>query len=212
MREQQRVRLSRAVIVEAAIRLVDEIGLDDLTMRRCAALLGVRNPALYWHFQGKRELLDAVAESIIRSAGTPGAQAGESWQRRLERRGREYRDALRAHRDGARIVANSRLSPASVRSLNEELGAMVALGFTPLLALRTMTTLALYVHGFVLQEQNERFEGTDRQIAALSRILDGDTAAPLYRAVKDGGDPFGHDEFEHGLRVIIEGTERMVPV
>ncbi|WP_232662926.1 TetR/AcrR family transcriptional regulator C-terminal domain-containing protein [Pseudonocardia sp. TRM90224] len=205
-----RERLTRAVIVEAAIRLIDDDGLDGLTVRRCAALLGVQNPALYWHFRDKRELLDAVADEIVRSAGMGPPREGESWQEWLLRRGRGYRDALRAHRDGARIVANARMGPETVRQLNGELGAMVAQGFTPVLALRTITTIAQYVNGFVLQEQTARLDEADRQVAALDRILDDDPAGPLHHAVRDGGDPFEPTTFDHGLRVIVEGTAQVL--
>ncbi|MEJ3652597.1 TetR/AcrR family transcriptional regulator C-terminal domain-containing protein [Actinomycetes bacterium KLBMP 9759] len=206
----RREPLTKAVIVGAAIRLIDEGGLDGLTVRRCAALLRVQNPALYWHFRDKRELLDAVADEIVQSAGMGPPRAGESWQDWLRRRCRGYRDALRAHRDGARIVANARLGPETVRLLNEELAAMVGLGFAPVLALRTITTAARYVNGFVLQEQAERHGGVDGQIAALGSILDGAPSAPLLLAVRAGGDPFSEDTFEHGLNVLVEGTARMM--
>lgn len=212
--QQRREPLTRAVIVAAALQVIDADGLDGLTMRRCAALLGVQNPALYWHFRSKQNLLDAVADEIVRSPGMGPPRDGETWQEWLLRRGRGYRRALLAHRDGARIVANARaLSSETVQQLNVELAAMVELGFTPVLALRTITAISQYVIGFVLQEQTERRqEGVDRQLAAMTELLSGGPEATLYLAIRDGGDPYAAATFEHGLQALIAGTAGMVPL
>ncbi|MGI5125594.1 TetR/AcrR family transcriptional regulator C-terminal domain-containing protein [Pseudonocardia sp. CA-107938] len=199
-------RLNREVIVDAAVRLLDTVGLDGLTVRRCAAELGVQNPALYWHFRDKRDLLDAVADAIVRSAGMGAPLADETWSDWLLRRGRAYRAALSAHRDGARIVANARMGPDTVRMLERELSAMVALGFTPVLALRTITTVAQYVTGFVLQEQTQRDDVPEGGLGTLAEVLRAEPTDTLLTAIREGGDPFGAHTFDHGLRVIIDGT------
>ena len=56
--------LDRAQVVTAAIELLDEVGLDGLTLRRLAQELGVQAPALYWHFKDKQELLDQMMVTI----------------------------------------------------------------------------------------------------------------------------------------------------
>jgi TetR/AcrR family tetracycline transcriptional repressor len=113
-------------------RLPDgSVGLDGLTGRRLAAELGVQSPALYRHFRSKQELLDQMADAIIRAARMGPPRDGESWQDWLARRARAFRRSLLGHRDGARLVANARaLSPATIGMYDEELTAMVASGFT----------------------------------------------------------------------------------
>jgi TetR/AcrR family transcriptional regulator, tetracycline repressor protein len=180
-----------------------------LTVRRLAAELGVQSPALYWHLRGKQELLDGMADAITVAAGMGPPRRGESWQHWLARRARAYRSSLLAHRDGARIVANARLGPATVRSFNEELTAMVAHGFTPALALRTIMAIAHYVNGFVLQEQTSRQEDAQQpagQLAELAGLLDDGTSPALLVAIREGGSPLGRDAFEHGVRALIDGT------
>ncbi|MFI7638790.1 TetR/AcrR family transcriptional regulator C-terminal domain-containing protein [Nonomuraea sp. NPDC049400] len=202
--------LTRQTLIETALRLLDEVGLEGLTVRRLAAELGVQSPALYWHIRSKQELLDGMADAIILAAGMGPPHHGEVWQDWLARRARAFRQSLLAHRDGARIVADAAwLSPATVRAFNDELTAMVDRGFTPVLALRTITALSQYVTGFVLQEQSrprKRAEQRSDPIAALSDLLDGDTSAPLLAAIRDGGTTTGDDAFEHGLQVLIDGT------
>src|SRR5512132_2290861 len=160
MRKDTRAGLTRQTIIQTALGLLDQVGLEGLTVRRLAAELGVQSPALYWHLHNKRELLDAMADPITVAAAMGAPQHGESWQHWLARRARAYRRSLLAHRDGARIVANARMSPATLGMLDEELTAMVERGFSPVLALRTIMAIAHYVNGFVLQEQTERQEDT----------------------------------------------------
>ncbi|SNT47495.1 transcriptional regulator, TetR family [Streptosporangium subroseum] len=229
MAKSKRVGLTRQMMIETALRLLDEVGLDGLTVRRLATELGVQSPALYWHLRNKQELLDGMADAIVVAAGMGPPRDGESWQDWLARRARAYRESLLAHRDGARIVANAaRLSPATLRTFDEELTAMVGHGFTPLLALRTITALTHYTNGAVLQEQatrQERIEGqesadgpADRtegqesadgpqdRIAALAEMLDGGMEATLLVAFREGGGSFGEETFEYGLRALIDGT------
>jgi AcrR family transcriptional regulator len=60
----ERARLTRAVVVDRALALVDKSGLDALTIRKLATELGVTPMALYWHFRGKEELLDGIADRV----------------------------------------------------------------------------------------------------------------------------------------------------
>jgi TetR/AcrR family tetracycline transcriptional repressor len=207
--ERTRAGLTRQTIIQAALGLLDQVGLDGLTVRRLAAELGVQSPALYWHLRGKQELLDAMADAITLSAGMGPPRQGESWQHWLTRRARAYRSALLAHRDGARIVANARMGPATLRLFDQELTAMVGRGFTPALALRTIMALAHYVNGFVLQEQTSRQEDTGQpadELAALTGLLDGGASSTLLVGIREGGSPLGEDAFEHGLRALVDGT------
>jgi TetR/AcrR family tetracycline transcriptional repressor len=209
MGEHKRAGLTRHTIIETALRLLDEVGLGGLTVRRLAAELGVQSPALYWHLRNKQDLLDGLADAITVAAGMGPPHDGESWQDWLARRARAYRRSLLAHRDGARIVANARMRPATLRMLDEELTAMLDRGFTPVLALHTIMAIAHYVNGFVLQEQTERQEDADPAdpaAAELAELLGGGASATLAVAVREGGSPLGEDAFEHGLRVLINGT------
>jgi TetR/AcrR family tetracycline transcriptional repressor len=188
--------LTREVLVEAGLRLLDEVGLDGLTVRRLATELGVQSPALYWHVRTKQELLDGMAAAIIASAGLRPPRQGEPWQEWLAGRARAYRAAMLAHRDGARLVASARRAPETVRRFDAELAAMVRHGFEPVEALRTIAALNHYVDGSVLEEQAS---GPDRN----PEVTDLPT---LLTALRDGP-PMGDEVFEHGLRLFIRGVE-----
>jgi TetR/AcrR family tetracycline transcriptional repressor len=208
MREYKRAGLTRQTIIQTALELLDQVGLEGLTVRRLAAELGVQSPALYWHLHSKQELLDAMADAITMAAGMGPPQHGESWQDWLARRVRAYRSSLLAHRDGARLVANARMSPGTLAMFDQELTAMVERGFSPVLALRTIMAIAHYVNGFVLQEQTERQDTQQPAdgLAALAGPLDGDPSATLLLAIRQGGQPLSEDAFDHGLQALINGT------
>lgn len=206
--EEGRPALDRAMVVQTALELLKEVGLDRLTTRRLADELGVKSPALYWHFRSKQELLDAMADAFIRAAGMGPPHSGESWQEWLARRAQAYRTSLLAYPDSARIVARAQqLSPTAICALDEELEAMVNLGFDAVQALRTITALTNYVNGFILQEQSSRQATTHEPVSrdTLAAMLSAGHAAPLLVAFAEGGSPYNEASFEYGLQALIEG-------
>lgn len=97
------VSLDRLTIVDQALQLMDEIGIDALTTRRLADHLGVKGPALYWHFRNKDALLAQMCErlfsiSLDRATGT-------DWQSWLRSSCLELRATLNGISDGARLLA-----------------------------------------------------------------------------------------------------------
>ena len=70
--------LTKASIVAAALHLLDEVGMDGMTVRALAAKLDVKAPALYWHVRDKAELdelLDADAFETLSSGSWLAADA-----------------------------------------------------------------------------------------------------------------------------------------
>ncbi|WP_309102670.1 TetR family transcriptional regulator [Microbacterium sp.] len=94
-------RHDRRSVVECALRLLDEVGLPDLSMRRLASELDVQPSALYWHFVNKQSLLAAVADRILDAVPEPDAD----WT--VAATARAIRDALLAYRDGAEVVMST---------------------------------------------------------------------------------------------------------
>src|SRR3954470_14383794 len=67
--------------VRVALELLEDEGLDKLTVRRLATGLGVKAPALYWHFRSKRALLDHLTDAIVAPvvAGLPDGGPWLKW-------------------------------------------------------------------------------------------------------------------------------------
>src|SRR5579875_3593997 len=75
--------LDREHVVRVALDLLDEVGLDELTMRRLADRLGVTAASLYWHVRDKDELLALLADAI--SAQMPEPSLSPPWREELIR-------------------------------------------------------------------------------------------------------------------------------
>ena len=74
------MRHHRSDVIDRAIAVLDEYGLESLTMRRLAAELGVQPSALYHHVPNKQSLLAAIADEIIRRGRRP--RRARTWDRR----------------------------------------------------------------------------------------------------------------------------------
>jgi len=72
------LKLDKRTIAEGAPELLSAGGLKNLTTRKLADLFGIKNASLYNHFRNKQQLLDHVAEAMIRLALLP-TRAGEPW-------------------------------------------------------------------------------------------------------------------------------------
>ncbi|MDQ6522336.1 TetR family transcriptional regulator [Nocardioides sp. LHD-245] len=117
-------------MVERAIEVLDEHGLDALSMRRLAGDLGVQPGALYHHFTNKDALLAAIADEILRRGRRPAEIM--AWDAEAHLLCLGLRDAMRRHRDGALLIAGVHRSDAEalerpLRAALERAGADDAL-------------------------------------------------------------------------------------
>jgi TetR/AcrR family tetracycline transcriptional repressor len=138
-------------IVAAALGLLDQVGLEGLSMRRLAERLGVQAATLYWYIRAKHELLSLLAEAICTEVQPPDSSA--PWRARLEALMGEYRRVLLAHRDAAHVLAAT--LPAGshrLRLVDMSLGAVRDAGFDGWVATRAGRLLVDYTTGFVQEE------------------------------------------------------------
>lgn len=152
-------RLDRERIVRRALDLLDEVGLDGLTLRRLAGDLGVQVAALYWHVPSKAALLDEMATTMLRDlivAAEPEIRdlVGEPWQDCVRVSADRFRAALLSRRDGARVFSGTYVTDERLRGWVElPLSILVGAGFSVEDATRAWSTLLAYVVGFAVEEQ-----------------------------------------------------------
>ena len=126
-RRRKRQPLDQAQVVRAALGLLDEVGLDELTMRRLAERLGVKAASLYRHVRNKDELLALLGDEI--SGEIPFARAAGSWRNQLTEMAWNVRRGLLAHRDAARVLANTPpVGPRRLKHIEAVLHALRAAG------------------------------------------------------------------------------------
>ncbi|MEV5462701.1 TetR/AcrR family transcriptional regulator C-terminal domain-containing protein [Streptomyces cellulosae] len=210
MSTERRAPLDRRRVAGTALKLLNEVGLDRLTLRAIAKELDVKAPALYWHFKDKQALLDEMATEMFRRM-TDGVEPDpdDTWQERLLRSNRVLRRTLLAYRDGAKVFSGTRFTGLEHAEQQEDnLRLLTSAGLTLVQAARALQTTFLYTLGFVAEEQGvepvpgERREGFD--VEARARLMAGHPlAAEAGRAFF--GDYDAH--FEEGLALIITGIE-----
>jgi TetR/AcrR family tetracycline transcriptional repressor len=192
--------LTKAAIVQAALDLLDETGMDGLTVRALAARLGVQAPALYWHVRNKQDLLDEMATLIWRRVGDvmAGLPASTPWREVMSVYAMTIRAELLGHRDGAKAFSGSTLTdPEVVRRQEVTLRTLTSQGFTLPDAVRGLLLINNFSIGFCVEEQAVRqatASGDDRYRRRAELI--GPDTAPL--AVAAGEVIFGDPDTRFG--------------
>lgn len=199
--------VNRERIVDGAIKILDEMGLENVTLRRLAVELGVQAPTLYFHLTDKQELIDWMAQAILKPAlvELETDVRPTDWEEWLGTRVRNLRQAMLAHREGGRVVAGARFNRAvSLAAISDgTIKGLVAAGF-PLTKARLATkTLLSYLFGFVIEEQ--ALADAQREQAPLP---EEEPRFPLLAAALDEASKTGQNQqtdFEQGLQFFLAG-------
>jgi AcrR family transcriptional regulator len=201
-----RPRLSVDAVVEAAIALADEAGLEAVTMRAVAERLGVSAMTLYTYVPGKAELLDLMLDALwLAMPREPGATI------------RSVADANRAlyaaHPWAARVTtARPPLGPGMLAKYEHELGAFE--GFSDVERDAALTLVLGFVQGIAAQDPSptpdaEWWEAAGPLLAELVDPADYPLASRVGTAAgeEQGGAYDAGRAYEFGLTRIIEGLE-----
>jgi AcrR family transcriptional regulator len=112
--------LSRERIASAALSLIDAEGLEQCTMRRLGASLGVEAMALYHHLPTKGDLLDAVMELLLEEMDRP-APADAPPLQRVRRMMRSYWEIAVRHPRAFVLLAARRFNTDHAFQLYEQI-------------------------------------------------------------------------------------------
>ncbi len=171
-------------IVKAAWRIVDSEGLESLSTRRLADVLGVSSPALYHHVASMQVLYGLMTEYVLRDA-MPTYRRDQRWQDWFRSNAIRHRDAFLAHRDSGKVASLSIPSTKMNSELLPTLAApLIAAGISPRNALAAQGALGSLLLGSLLYEQHEE-----------------------HRKILEGVLPVG-EAFMYGVEAIIEGTAK----
>jgi TetR/AcrR family tetracycline transcriptional repressor len=150
------MKVNREIVVQAGLKLLNEVGLEQLTLRRLAKELKIQAPTLYWHFKSKEALIDAVA-TLVLAEGAPGlvpSKSANDWKTWVNAFGIGLRQTLLKYRDGARVVAGSRLTDTVFMETTELIGSrLVEAGFSVRRAVVLLSTVYTFTISFVIEEQ-----------------------------------------------------------
>jgi AcrR family transcriptional regulator len=201
--------ITRERIVATVLEMLDEHGMDALTVRAVATALDVRAPALYWHVRNKQELLDEMATEVMRRVGVALSTIGPGadWRDDLWSYARILRSEYLKHRDGARIFSGTRLSDPNVLHTKQVWFARwTAAGMTVVGADDAVDLATAFVVGFVIEEQ-ERRQSTEADPARYSLAQRDAWLGEGSSLVKEAGHARddGDGRFERQLGIVLDG-------
>lgn len=203
------MKIHREQIIDTALSLLDQDGLEGVTIRKVAAALHVHAGALYWHVQNKQALLDEMANALLAEDFTDikGPTPGQEWSEWLTDICLRLRQAMLAHREGARVVAGAGFGRAVLLAQLVEtiMRHLLATGFSLRLAALICSTALSYVYGFVIEEQ------AAPSADVVSKALHSDILSALYH--ENQAKQYTTDmDFLAGLELILAGAKLQVSI
>jgi AcrR family transcriptional regulator len=205
----QRDPLTRAHIVDAALRVMDEEGLDAMSMRRIAREVGVEAMSLYNHVRDKEDLLDGVVERVMQDFRFPVASEDADPVDVGRQIAREWRALLKQHPNVIALFAHRHKpmrSPASMRPMELALDALGEMGLSVEDSVRAFHVIGGYIMGYVMMETGRMFApGDGGDAETFAALLPADDLPCIVAALPFMADPDVDAQFEFGLDLMLEG-------
>jgi AcrR family transcriptional regulator len=194
--------------------MADTNGIEALTMRKLAEVLGVEAMSLYNHVANKDDLLDGMVEAVFGEIDVP--ETGANWKAPMRQRALDVRATLLRHPWAIGLMeSRAQPGPATLRHHDAVLGILRNAGFSIEAAGHAYSILDSYIYGFTLNDQSLPFDSSADVVALGTRYLrelPSDAYPNLIeflteRAMKPG---YSYaNEFEFGLDLILDGLERV---
>ena len=213
-RAQRREPLTPERVLQAAIKLADQGGIESLSMRKLGQDLGVEAMALYYHFASKDKVLDGSVDLVFSEIDLPAS--GVDWKTAMRQRALSIRDVLSRHRWAIGLMeSRTNPGPANLRHHDAVIGSLRAAGFDIAMAAHAYSLLDSYIYGFALTKKNLPFNSSEEVAEVAQSMLQPfplneypNFVQMLTEHVMLPGYDYG-DEFEYGLDVILDGLERV---
>jgi AcrR family transcriptional regulator len=198
-------------VIEAAMRVMDEEGLEAVSMRRVAREVGVEAMSLYHHVEDKEDLLDGICEHVMAQFDFP--EPVEDWAENCRRGARAWRRLLQAHPAVMRLFAEQRgpiRSIDSVRPTEFALRILRDSGLSDRDTAQAFHAFGGYIQGFVMMELGSIAGGSDEMHLKAHEELAAalpDEFAVLRACSPHFAECSPDEQFEFGLDLLIRGLE-----
>ena len=213
-------QVTRSVILQSALKIVDRDGIDGLSMRRLSDEVGRDPTVIYRHVPNKAALLDGVVEIVLAQLRVDTADP--DWTGQLRAVAHDFRRLAISHPNVVPLLVTRPLAtplgqrpPGMLRPLEDVLTLLTSAGFSGTDALHIYRVLFGYLHGHILtelQELIERPEETDDVLRlGLHRLTV--TEFPQVRALASALANYdGAAELDRGLDLLLTGlTATLTP-
>jgi AcrR family transcriptional regulator len=206
-----RTRLSRPLVLQAAVTLADQDGLEGFSMRRLAQALGVVPMALYKHVANKDELLDGMVDIVFGEIESPAID--DDWRSAMRRRAVSVREALKRHSWAIGLMETRSPGPANLENHNAVMGCLREAGFAFETAIHAYSVQDAYIYGFAQQEKTLGFQmpgdagaAAQRRAQTIGALHDYPYLVEIATKLPESG--FDNAvEFAWGLDLILDGLD-----
>jgi AcrR family transcriptional regulator len=210
-----RLKLTRDRVIEAALQLMDEEGLEAVTMRAVARVLGVEAMSLYNHVHDKEDLMDGIIDLVMKGFRPPSHR--DDWLEAAREAVREWRRLLKAHPPMIQLLAEHSKPMTTLAALDCvecALEPLMRAGLTPREAANAFHTFGGYIFGFVLMETRQTFGGPEGEGAtpeSLRALISDVQRLPTVAAVfPDMCSTDAEEQFEFGLDLLLMGLQAKI--
>ncbi|WP_282936865.1 TetR/AcrR family transcriptional regulator C-terminal domain-containing protein [Paenibacillus sp. RC67] len=143
--------LDRARIVRTVLSMLQEEGLEQISMRKIADSLGVKAASLYYHVKDKEQLLHLLAEQISSEVEFPDEQL--DWREQLRQWSLHFRRVLHLYQDSVQIMsATIAASPNRLSHIEFLFRILAESGFKESQIPWLASMLKSYIYGFIDEE------------------------------------------------------------
>ncbi|HJV99329.1 MAG TPA: TetR/AcrR family transcriptional regulator C-terminal domain-containing protein [Arthrobacter sp.] len=211
----QKPRLTRELVLSAALELVDAEGLDALTMRRLGQVLERDPMSLYRYAENRAALLDGVSEMVLNELAI--FPSDPDWKAQLRRIAHDLRLLALRHPNVVPLLVTRPLSTplglrplGTVRPLEQILALLIDAGFAPTDALHVYRAYYGFLYGHILNELQEFIVDPGENEALLRLGLHRLPAKdfPRLRALAPVlVDYDGEAELDQGISILLSGLE-----
>ncbi|MFE4962690.1 TetR/AcrR family transcriptional regulator [Streptomyces sp. NPDC056660] len=199
-------------IVDTALKLIDDVGIQALTLRTLAETLGSGTATLYRRFDSKDELLTLVADRILSEVRvTPEELEGLPWREAVAVAANALRDTVRRHPNAIPLLAAQvPVGPNGLRAREWLGGLLLGHGFSVPLTARAFTAISHYVIGFAIQQHSPGSPGPEdrRQLRDYYHSLDPAAYPATTAAADELTSVPPHEEFRFGLDLLLDGLDQ----
>ena len=213
MNAKPRLPLSRDRILQAALELVDEGGIESLTMRKLGQTLGFEAMSLYNHVANNDDVLDGILDLVLDESEVP-SPAG-AWDEAIRASAISVHEALRRHPwSCALLMSPGRIRPARLRYMDSLLGRLREAGFSAETTYSAYHVLDGHIFGFSLWETSHTYtaEEVSSLEAKFEQTITADAFPYLHEHAQQHFSEGPHREvgaFELGLDLIVDGLEQI---
>jgi AcrR family transcriptional regulator len=209
--------LTRERILQAAVALSDESGVESLSMRRLAQELGVVPMALYKHVAGKEELLDGMIDVVVAEIDPP--IEGADWKTTMRERILSARRALLRHPWASSVLeSRGEPTPIVIGYIDSMMGVFLAGGFSVDLMHHAMHVMGSRIIGFSQElfddtasmpadEAAEMWTKLAEYYPSIAKLIP--VAIDTHEGPVVGGGCDDQFEFEFALDLVLDGLERL---